>query len=154
MLRGDGLCATLPHSGDMCLLDALVQWDEVSAVCTAVSHLDPANPLRRDGGLAAVHAIEYAGQAAALHGALFCTKGPSTPGSSPEGGAGCALLAAVNEVELGPVPLDRLAEPLRIAVWRELAAGQGAIYRFLVESAGETVARGRLVVAQVGAPWT
>ena len=58
----------IPHSGSMCLLDEVTQWDDRSIVCATNTHRDPANPLRRNGHLSAVHAFEYGAQAAAVHG--------------------------------------------------------------------------------------
>src|SRR5882724_13525770 len=60
----------IPHSGLMCLLDEVLQWDDRSVVCITNTHRDPVNPLRRQGCLAAVHAFEYGAQAAAVHGGL------------------------------------------------------------------------------------
>jgi predicted hotdog family 3-hydroxylacyl-ACP dehydratase len=130
----------------MCLLDQVVGWDRGVIACTAVSHRDPDNPLRRDGHLAAVHAIEYAGQACALHGALVGADPDGDPAAAAEGLAGRPLLAAVSQVELAPGPLDQLPSPLRICAWRELGGRSGAIYRFAVESDGRKVAQGRLTV--------
>src|SRR5256885_14417425 len=58
----------IPHSDLMCLLDEVVQWDDRSIACVSNTHRDPANPLRRQGRLSAVHAFEYGAQAAAVHG--------------------------------------------------------------------------------------
>src|SRR5437762_13790353 len=60
----------IPHSGSMCLLDSVTQWDDRSIVCVTNTHRDPANPLRRAGRLSALHAFEYGAQAAAVHGGL------------------------------------------------------------------------------------
>src|SRR5438477_9784325 len=60
----------IPHSDLMCLLDEVVQWDDRSIACVSNTHRDPANPLRRQGRLSAVHAFEYGAQAAAVHGGL------------------------------------------------------------------------------------
>src|SRR5258708_35789368 len=62
--------ALIPHSGLMCLLDEVVQWDDQSIACVSNTHRDPANPLRRQGHLSPVHAFEYGAQAAAIHGGL------------------------------------------------------------------------------------
>ncbi|AUB80027.1 hydroxymyristoyl-ACP dehydratase [Candidatus Thiodictyon syntrophicum] len=138
MSDSNDLCALLPHAAPMCLLDTLVSWDPESLVCTAVSHGDPHHPLRRNGRLAAVHAIEYACQATALHAALAARAAPDTAQRS--------LLAAVKEITLSQDYLDQIEAPLRISVWRELALGPSAIYRFLVEGGGLPVAGGRLTV--------
>jgi predicted hotdog family 3-hydroxylacyl-ACP dehydratase len=60
----------VPHAGKMCLLERVVDCDTASIRCETRSHLDRANPLRRNGHLSSVCAIEYAAQAMALHGAL------------------------------------------------------------------------------------
>src|SRR6059058_4587817 len=60
----------IPHAGTMCLLDSVLGWDDESIVCTTNTHRDEANPLRRDGRLSALHALEYGAQAAAIHGGL------------------------------------------------------------------------------------
>src|SRR6201982_1456603 len=65
----------IPHSGLMCLLDEVTQWDEQSIVCVSNTHRDPENPLRRQGRLSAVHAFEYGAQAAAVHGGLRARAG-------------------------------------------------------------------------------
>ena len=61
----------LPHAGRMCLLDRVLNWDTSSIRCRAVSHRDVDNPLREGGGLAMLVGIEYAAQAAAVHGGLL-----------------------------------------------------------------------------------
>ena len=69
MLDRAAIAASIPHHGAMCLLDAVVDWSETAIFCRAVSHTDPANPLRADGRLGAEAGIEYAAQARAVHGA-------------------------------------------------------------------------------------
>ena len=65
----------IPHKGSMCLLDAVVQWNDAEIVCRASSHRDVGNPLRSLGdgqeGLGITSGIEYAAQAMAVHGALL-----------------------------------------------------------------------------------
>ena len=70
MLARSGIAALIPQQGAMCLLDGVLSWDAAGIACRAVSHLDPANPLRQHGRLGAICGIEYGLQAAALHGAL------------------------------------------------------------------------------------
>ena len=38
--------AHVPHKGTMCLLERVVEWSDQRIVCEAISHTDPANPLR------------------------------------------------------------------------------------------------------------
>jgi predicted hotdog family 3-hydroxylacyl-ACP dehydratase len=70
VIQGERLASMLPHAGAMVLLDGIEAWGADWIACRSRSHLDPANPLRRDGALATVCGVEYALQAAALHGAL------------------------------------------------------------------------------------
>ena len=49
----------------MCLLDTVVDWSDTSISCSAISHRDPANPLRAEARLGAANGIEYAAQAMA-----------------------------------------------------------------------------------------
>jgi hypothetical protein len=71
MLDHAAIAARIPHQGSMCLLAAVVDWSADGISCRAVSHADPANPLRAEGRLGAANGIEYAAQAMALHGALL-----------------------------------------------------------------------------------
>jgi predicted hotdog family 3-hydroxylacyl-ACP dehydratase len=73
-------------------LDRVNEWDVRSIVCISNTHRDPANPLRRNGRLSAVHAFEYAAQAAAVHGGLRARSAGET--ASPR------YLAALREARL------------------------------------------------------
>jgi ABC-type Fe3+ transport system permease subunit len=59
----------LPHQGAMFLLERVTRFDADEIECIATSHRDPNNPLRHSNGLPAHAAIEYAAQAAGVHGA-------------------------------------------------------------------------------------
>lgn len=71
MIQGARLASMMPHAGAMVLLEAVVAWDARLIRCRTRSHLDPGNPLLRQGRLSAVCGVEYGLQAAALHGALL-----------------------------------------------------------------------------------
>src|SRR5436305_13455670 len=81
----------IPHSGLMCLLDEVTQWDDRSIVCITNTHRDPDNPLLREGRLSALHAFEYGAQAAAVHGGLRARSVGTTaaPGHPAALRAGC-----------------------------------------------------------------
>ncbi|MGH8502676.1 MAG: hypothetical protein ACREVE_09435, partial [Gammaproteobacteria bacterium] len=66
----DAIRALIPHAGTMCLLDAVLEWDDESIHCTSETHRAADNPLRREGRLSALHAFEYGAQAVAVHGGL------------------------------------------------------------------------------------
>ncbi len=65
-----GIAALIPHAGAMCLLDEVTHWDDCTVSARSRTHRDAGNPLRSDGCIPALSAIEYAAQAMAVHGAL------------------------------------------------------------------------------------
>ena len=69
-LDRDAIMRRIPHQGTMCLLDAVLAWDDDHIRCSASSHLQPDHPLRAHGRLGAACGVEYAAQAMAVHGAL------------------------------------------------------------------------------------
>jgi predicted hotdog family 3-hydroxylacyl-ACP dehydratase len=129
--------AHLPHHGRMNLLDRVGWWDADAIRCSARSHRDADNPLRRGGELPIAAAIEYAAQAAAAHGALLM-------GESGPPGAG--VLASARSVSFGARRLDDIAGPLEMHVQRIGGDEAGVIYGFRVDGDGRELASGRLAV--------
>ena len=133
------LAALIPHAGAMVLLDRVIRWDAESIVCAARSHLDPANPLRHGGRLACVCGVEYALQAAALHGALL-----ADGRAQPAGYAASLRNVAMQVAQLDDPALGELSV-------RSLLASQesfGMVYDFSVESeAGAPLIAGRFSIA-------
>jgi len=136
MLTHAQIEARLPHAGSMVLLDRLVRFDQTRIVCEAAPP-NPEHPLARAEGVPAVAAVEYAAQAAALHGALLDGK------SQPRHG----MLAKLSEVELIGRWLG--APSSRVTVEAELLVRgeSGCIYSFTVHDQQGSGARGRLLVA-------
>ena len=132
----------MPHRGTMCLLERMVAWDDGRIECVAVDHRDPAHPLRSATGLMASAAIEYAAQAAALHGGLLAEAAGTT---APPG-----YLASAREVRLCAWRLDDLPEAandaLGIVAKRQAGDAGRLLYAFRVEHGGREVASGRLAV--------
>lgn len=128
----------IPHSGLMCLLDEVMQWDDRSIVCIANTHRDPANPLRRGGGLSAVHAFEYGAQAAAVHGGLRARAVGTT--------AAPGYLAALRDGRLQVTRLDHIHLPLRIHATRLFGDRANTVYEFLILAANVLVAQGRITI--------
>ena len=60
----------VPHADAMCLLDTVTDWHAQSIACQAAQP-NASHPLSRDGKVPAIMAVEYAAQAAAVHGALL-----------------------------------------------------------------------------------
>ena len=122
----------------MCLLDSVSEWDDRSIICISNTHRDPANPLRRDGRLSAVHAFEYAAQAVAVHGGL---RARSTGVTAPPG-----YLAALREARLHVMRLNDVASPLRICAHRLFGEGANVVYECRVSAGDALLADGRITI--------
>ncbi len=134
-----GIAALIPHAGAMVLLGRIEAWDTDSILCRAVSHLDAGNPLRRDGRLAACCGLEYALQAAALHGAL-------TAGGVAQRAGYVAALRAVS-LHVDRLDMAGFGE-LRVAARLERLEGAGIIYLLDVRAAdGAPLLSGRAIIA-------
>ena len=139
MLIGkEELCSLIPHEGDMCLLDGVLSWDETEILCTARSHLDPANPLRHKGRFPAVSLLEYGAQAMAVHGGLLARAEHrrTLPG----------YLAALHEVCLARDFVDGSNLDLIIQAHRLAAENGSSMYRFSVSLADIPLASARATV--------
>ncbi|MEE8276780.1 MAG: hypothetical protein V3R75_06490 [Alphaproteobacteria bacterium] len=138
MTPGQALASLVPHAGSMCLLDQVVSWNEARVICRSASHRRPDHPLRRDGFLPAVHLLEYAAQATAVHGGLV-----AGAGASP---APAKYLAAAREFDLHVTRLDDIQADLHVDAERLLVMGNSTLYRFHVSADGRELARGRLTI--------
>lgn len=129
----------IPHAGAMCLLERVTAWDEDSIVCVTQTHRDPANPLRRQGRLAMLHACEYGAQAAAIHGGL---RARAAGQSAPAG-----YLAALRDVRWFAEDLAVVDAPLEVAA--RLVRGDAAycVYAIQVSAASQPLAEARITIA-------
>ena len=125
----------VPHAGAMCLLHEVLQADADSIRARAVSHRDPANPLREGGVLPALCGVEYAAQAMAVHGSIH-NKNRIRSG----------MLAALRDVELAVERLDDIAEDLVIEAHCLLNEGGRLLYRFEVRANNRELLQGRATV--------
>ncbi|NMG35886.1 3-hydroxylacyl-ACP dehydratase [Azoarcus sp. TTM-91] len=133
------IAAHVPHQGSMCLLDAVESWSPERIRCRAVSHCDPANPLRAGGRLGALTGIEYAAQAMAVHGALRA------------GGEACAssrpgMLGSARAVECLVSRLDDIADDLQVEAECLSADDRALLYAFTLSAGGRPLLRGRASV--------
>jgi predicted hotdog family 3-hydroxylacyl-ACP dehydratase len=131
------IAAHIPHQGDMCLLDAVTEWSEISITCRTTSHTDPANPLRADGRLGAANGIEYAAQAMAIHGALL-----ANADDSPRQG----YLTSVRSVSLHVARLDDLQGELEVLAERLSGDTNNILYQFSLSHTGRCLLAGRAAV--------
>jgi predicted hotdog family 3-hydroxylacyl-ACP dehydratase len=130
----------IPHSGPMCLLDEVTQWDDGSITCVTNTHRDSANPLRRDGRLSVIHAFEYGAQAAAVHGGL---RARSVGTTAPPG-----YLAALRDARLHVVFLDDIRSPLQVCAKRLFGDGANTVYECRVLADNALLANGRVTIIQ------
>jgi len=136
--------ALIPHSGLMCLLDSVTQWDDRSIMCMTDTHRDPANPLRRAGRLSALHAFEYGAQAAAVHGGL---RARSAGATAPPG-----YLAALRNARLHATRLDDIDGPLEIFASRLFGDSANTVYECRVSAGDIVIAEGRITIMQRDLP--
>ena len=128
----------IPHSGAMCLLDEVLEWNKISLRCLSRRYRDLDNPMRReDGVLGMISGIEIAGQAVAVHGRLL-----SKSSGEPQQG----YLVSLRDVQSRAGRLDAIASDLVIDA-KMLAGDAGsATYQFALSVAGTALLNGRLTV--------
>lgn len=127
----------IPHSGAMCLLDGVLQWDAHRIVCVSGSHRAGDNPLRAEGELPAVCGVEYAAQAMAVHGGLA-----GKVGGRPQAG----YLASLRDLECRRSRLDDLAGELVVEAEQIAGDGVHVIYRFKLRVGEVEVMSGQALV--------
>ena len=120
LLDHAAIAARIPHAGRMCLLERVLHWDQNGIRCAAISHRDVDNPMRDSQGLSGWAAIEYAAQAAAVHGALVNLE------TAPRAG----VLAALRNVNVYCDRLDIIHTELIFSASLLHSDSAGAIYRF------------------------
>jgi predicted hotdog family 3-hydroxylacyl-ACP dehydratase len=130
----------IPHSGLMCLLDEVTEWDDQSITCVSNTHRDPGNPLRRDERLSAVHAFEYGAQAAAVHGGLRArlTDATAAPG----------YLAALRDGRLFVGSLDDIDSALQVEALRLFGDGVNCVYECRVSARDRLLVEGRITIVE------
>lgn len=138
MSKPDRIEALVPHAGNMCLLERIVDWDAQRVVLATATHRSPENPLRSAGGLRCVHLCEYGAQAMAVHGGLLAA---ADGGRAPPG-----MLVSLRDVVLAAIFVDDLPGELRVEAERLHGAPGSWQYRFSVTHGNRELARGRAAV--------
>jgi predicted hotdog family 3-hydroxylacyl-ACP dehydratase len=129
----------IPHTGSMCLLDAVEAWDEHAIHATSEGHTRADHPLRSAQGLHAVHLAEYGAQAMAVHGALLArASGAET--------ARPGRLVSLRDVQLFAEYVDTCDGHLDVHAECLQASEASAQYLFRVEHRGRLLASGRAAV--------
>jgi predicted hotdog family 3-hydroxylacyl-ACP dehydratase len=124
----------IPHSGSMCLIDKVINWDNQRICCASCSHLDPNNPLMEKGVLSACHLLEYGTQAMAIHGGLLSNK--AIPG----------FLAAIRNARLHIDTLEGIHDALIINATAISQSTSGAIYEFQISCNEEILVAARATI--------
>jgi len=119
----------------MRLLERVESWDDSTIRCRAVSHRDPANPLRRDAMLDAVAGLEYAAQAMGVHVGLL-------DGRQSAGGS-IGYVGGLRDVMFRIDRLDDCSGDLTIDAARLFADHRSFMYRFALSCDGQEVLTGR-----------
>jgi predicted hotdog family 3-hydroxylacyl-ACP dehydratase len=128
----------IPHSGRMCLLDEVLDWEPDRIRCASGGHRAADHPLRAHGRLGIACGIEIAAQTMAVHGALSA----ADAGSRPRAG----LLAGVRSVRMYAARLDDAPADVICRATRLAGDAGTALYEFELSSAGSTLMRGRATV--------
>lgn len=134
-LNRDAIERNVPHADEMCLLDAVEQWDEGGIVCTAAPP-GTSHPLARRGVVPAVASAEYAAQATAVHGALL--EGRPAP---------TGMLAKLSYVAFHARQIPSANGPLTVHATLRGRDASACLYDFEVTCANHPIASGRLMVA-------
>lgn len=137
-LDRDWIARRIPHRFDMCLLHAVRQWSPAFIECEAWLDALSVHPLRAaDGSVGAVHAIEYAAQAMAVHSALI---------AGTDGAPQAGYLASVRGVSLYADTIEAADAPLRVRAECLSGDARNVLYGFRVEGARGALADGRAAV--------
>jgi len=138
MLDRAGIASLIPHQGAMCLIERVLEWDAGHVIAATRTHAWVTHPLASAGRLRAVHACEYGGQAAALHGGLAAQAAGqrATPG----------VVVALREVRFGCDYLEDLGGEIIVEARRLMASSRSWQYSFRLEHAGAELASGRITV--------
>lgn len=127
----------IPHAGNMCLLDGVLECDAQHICCISGTHRNSDNPMRSGNELSALCAIEYAAQAMAVHGVL---------GGQIDKKPRAGYLAAVRDVSCDTMRLDTLSDDLIIDAEKLMGDETRVIYQFSIHAGTAKIMSGRATV--------
>ena len=137
----DEIETLIPHSGAMCLLDEVIQWDEKKITCISRSHLDTNNPFCRNHHLSVYALIEYGAQAMAVHGGLLNKRLNNTINEG--------YLAALRDVQIKKNNISDIESELYIEATQQMASEGNMIYESSITAENEIILSGRATVIAV-----
>jgi len=135
------ICRLIPHTGLMCLLDKVTQYDDKHIVCYSNTHQDMGNPLRNDEILPVYALLEYGAQAMAVHCALL----EEANGETIHEG----YLAALRDVVMNGNDISRIRSTLCIVATQLMSSQGNMIYNFSVKSDEQILITGRATVVAI-----
>lgn len=130
----------IPHKGDMCLLERVLEWDSNNILLETGTHRSMSNPLRNRGRLRSIHMCEYGAQASAVHGGLLAKAQGRV--------AAPGLLVSLRDVRLERDYVEGLAGSLHVRATLLYATTGSWQYSFSVAHEGVELATGRVAVME------
>lgn len=143
MMDRAALSRLIPHAGEMCLLEAVEAWTEEWIRCRTACHRWGQHPLRRNGRLEAIHALEIGGQAVAVHGSLA----HSQEGRNPQAPK---YLGGIRDLTLTPDPLEWVPDDLIVTATCLGSQGESGMYRLTVTGGEREILGARITVMGSG----
>ena len=137
LMSKNDLYQLLPHRGAMCLLDSVLHWDTRTISCTASSHYDRSNPLRRPEGLETICGLEYAAQAMGVHIGLT---------TSSNRGTAIGYVGAIKTAKLHVPYLDVFKSNLEIYSEQQFFQETSFIYTFVMRAESRKLLEGRVSI--------
>jgi len=131
------IAQVIPHTGNMCLLDGVLECDAQRIRCVSGTHRAADNPMRSGNVLLALCGIEYAAQAMAVHGAW-----DAKFDQKPRAG----YLAALRDVTCDRMRLDDLSDDLIIDAEKAMGDEARVIYQFTIHAGDTKIMSGRATV--------
>ena len=144
MIDRNTIAGLIPHAGSMCLLDAILSWDDETICCRSSRHRAPDNPLRQGERLGVLSGIEFAAQAMAAHGRLA-----GAISERPRAG----FIASLRNVVCRCNRIDLFDDDLVITATRLMGDEEHVMYSFTITCGAHELLTGRAsVVLQAEIP--
>lgn len=131
------IAKVIPHAGNMCLLDGVLECSAQHIRCVSGAHRDTDNPMRSGDTLLALCGIEFAAQAMAIHGAW-----DAKFDRKPRAG----YLAALRDVVCNTMRLDDLSDDLVIDAEKMMGDEARVVYQFTIHAGAAKIMSGRATV--------
>ncbi len=146
-LNKNEICKLLPHSGEMCLIDSILSWDQENLIAQTMSHQNKKNPLLYKNKITSIMGIEYAAQTMAIHFSLIHKYADKQKqGENKQGG----YLATARNIQILEENLFDFQHPqlqaLFISVIILMKDSQGYTYNFEISSNNTMLICGKLTI--------